>query len=173
MANSPKVKMRVAIKRNVGNEEIIVDFDGGEIPLSSAMLNFDLLAAKAQECFNHYITHYAAKSRTTGEQSAAVGQGDGAARRGGEVEYDYKLVPVDRLTVKVEGGKYLPRVACGEWQKHGLIIYPEVLKPHKFTPQAIPLEGGLDLSGWTAKVGMKSDGVTPTKVLELIPPDRK
>lgn len=155
------IKVRLVVQRNIGNETVTLDLDGGECPPKIALTEMDILMSKARQMFNHYIDQYAVNSPANPSRELDRA-GEGGA-------WDAQLMNVDKLVVKIEKGQYLARVVGEGYQQHGLVIYPEVLAAHKITPQMIPIDNGLSMPGWKAKYTTRTNG-TPIKVVELIPP---
>jgi hypothetical protein len=78
---------------------------------------------------------------------------------------DVRSVPVSEITATVSDGKAYWRVKGGEFQKWGIIVYPEVLEAAGLT-DLNPLKPFTE-TGWAAHYVTKEDG-KPKKVVALI-----
>lgn len=118
------------------------------VPVEGSGLEADLLMAKAQTAFKHYINQYASSNTPNPARTP-----------------DTIILPATKLSVKMDGLKRLLRVHAGQFQKHGVPLYDEVLKEMGRDTNNIPLVG-FDLTGWEAHIQM--NGERPVKVLKLV-----
>ena len=87
-------------------------------------------------------------------------QGQGASGAGG-----YEDMIGEKITVEVKDGKQFFKVHGGKWQKHGVRVWPEVLKAIGLDPSTIPATGR-KLADRVCKVKMKPNG-QPDKVVSI------
>lgn len=75
----------------------------------------------------------------------------------------------EEMTATVDDGKVYWKVKGGQYQKYGVIVWPEVLEAAGFDPDEMNPLKPVDLVGWTAICSMKENG-QPKKVIRLVAP---
>jgi len=134
--------------RDLGNAKVTLRLEMPNVPVEGSGLEADLLMAKANSAFKHYIDNYAPHSSGNPPRTP-----------------DTIILPATKLSVKMDGLKRLLRVHAGQFQKHGVPLYDEVLKEMGRDTNNIPLVG-FDLTGWNAHIQM--NGEKPVKVVKLV-----
>ena len=75
---------------------------------------------------------------------------------------------VERLSVKLEDGKFFYKVMGGNFTQYGISVWPEVLQAAKLPTGTVEMPS---INGWTAEYAeQQKDGHTRRKVTRLLPP---
>lgn len=148
---SLKVGLKVRMSRNYGTTTVEFELSAADVEIDGQSIQADLLTSKIIANFAHF------------EEQTLKQLGKSAKPA---VEYNELKVPATKLYYQLKEGKRSYRVACGQWSKFGVSIYPEVMEKCNINPKEIPEDGHEFPKGTFAIVQLENG--EPKRVINLV-----